>query len=741
VPKARLLVPAAAALAAAAAACGSSSGAHRGLPLGPLRVAFAQPDSSELWVADASGRKRFRLWADTSNSNPAFSAPAWSPDGKRVAYWTGTRGDVLTLASAAGVQKRYEVYWSTGRVQRLVSVAAPRRALTPPLRGRAAPDLSVIDPPAPVWSADGSRLAYIGRDGNTRIVPVGGGRLWTVRTSRLLFSGSTTLRVALSPHGTRVAVTGPGRGSLVGEVATGRVWWFAPGGLDIEGGAAWSPDGRELVFARSDRRGNRQLRVARPDGSGLIELTNDVPRDPYAHFSNAEPVWSPDGTRIAFLSNRDGWNDWELLVVGADGRGERRLTRGVSVSLPLTWSPDSRRIAFRGWGYGGSLGVVDVDGSGLRRLARIPLDQDGAEVPFGFGWAGPAQPTAARAPRLLPPPAHPITAVRDHLPAGRERLVSIGTVATVGLGGSTFVLTDLSPDGRLAAFVRRNPSRAGFALGVVDTVTGAIRIVAHGAIPWEADAGGLFSADGRRLLYRKDAALAAVDLATGRVLPVTGWAGPARPEWLTDGRVAFVDALHRLVLARPGGPARRIGVRLRKPYAFALSPDGRWLVTIASCAARLTELATGETRTIGRDLVTAGEIWSPDGKRFVLARPLYADCEPPLGAHDGDAVLFDRVGLRIGSLLGLREDNVEQIQTDWSGDGHTLVLALAYGGTRPPPSPGYAYSTASGRVSRILRGWFWSAPLVAGPRGQVVFGRMVGRSPTLALESGRLAGR
>jgi WD40-like Beta Propeller Repeat len=263
----------------------------------------------------------------------------------------------------------------------------------------------VIDPPAPVWSADGWKLAYVGRDGNTRVVPVRGEGLRTVRTSPLLFSGSTTFRVALSPRGTRVAVTGPDRGTLIGEVATGRTWRFAPGGLDVDGGVSWSPDGRELVFSRGDRRGNRQLRLARPNGSGSIGLTNDVPRDSFAHFSNAEPVWSPGGTRVAFLSNRDGWNDWELFVVGADGRGERRLTRRVSVSPPLVWSPDSRQIAFRGWGYGGSLGVVDADGSHLRRLARIPPDGDGSEVPFGFGWTGSPQAPTAPPPRVISPHA------------------------------------------------------------------------------------------------------------------------------------------------------------------------------------------------------------------------------------------------------------------------------------------------------------------------------------------------
>src|SRR5262249_42978307 len=159
------------------------------------------------------------------------------------------------------------VHWSTGRVQRLVAVAAKRRALTPPLRGGAAPDLSVVDPPAPVWSANGSMLAYVARDGDTRILSLKSRRLPKLRTARLLFSGSTTFKLALSPDGRRVAISGPQRGTLIGEVASGRVWRFAPGGFHVEGGVAWSPDGREVAFAHGDRRGNGQLRVARADGS------------------------------------------------------------------------------------------------------------------------------------------------------------------------------------------------------------------------------------------------------------------------------------------------------------------------------------------------------------------------------------------------------------------------------------------------------------------------------------------
>ncbi len=55
----------------------------------------------------------------------------------------------------------------------------------------------------------------------------------------------------------------------------------------------------------------------KPDGSELRRLTDERGRD-------QGPAWSPDGTRIVFMSDRDG--DWEIYVMNADGSGQTRLT-------------------------------------------------------------------------------------------------------------------------------------------------------------------------------------------------------------------------------------------------------------------------------------------------------------------------------------------------------------------------------------------------------------------------------
>ena len=67
------------------------------------------------------------------------------------------------------------------------------------------------------------------------------------------------------------------------------------------------------------------------DGGNPINLTND-PR------SDADPAWSPDGTKIAFASNRDG--DGEIYVMDADGGNPTNLTNNSGDDIAPAWSPD-----------------------------------------------------------------------------------------------------------------------------------------------------------------------------------------------------------------------------------------------------------------------------------------------------------------------------------------------------------------------------------------------------------------
>ena len=75
------------------------------------------------------------------------------------------------------------------------------------------------------------------------------------------------------------------------------------------------------------------------DGSGLRNLTNSGSED-------IMPAWSPDGSQIAFESDRDDGNH-EIYVMNADGSNPRNLTNsGFSFNYSPAWSPDGSQIAF-----------------------------------------------------------------------------------------------------------------------------------------------------------------------------------------------------------------------------------------------------------------------------------------------------------------------------------------------------------------------------------------------------------
>jgi Tol biopolymer transport system component len=124
----------------------------------------------------------------------------------------------------------------------------------------------------------------------------------------------------------------------------------------------WSPDGRKIAFV-SDRTGSAEVYVMNADGSGQRRLTQ--------HAKPKELAWSPDGRMLAFGSHAVG-GPRDVYVMNANGTGLRNLTPGPGGGEALSWSPDGRKIGFRSLRDGsGEIYVVNVDGTGLRRLTQL----------------------------------------------------------------------------------------------------------------------------------------------------------------------------------------------------------------------------------------------------------------------------------------------------------------------------------------------------------------------------------
>ncbi len=149
---------------------------------------------------------------------------------------------------------------------------------------------------------------------------------------------------------------------------------------------AWSPDGSQIAFA-SDRDGGWEIFVMDADGGGLAQLTDSPGHD-------FHPAWSPDGSEIVFTSARDV--DWEIYIMNADGSGQRRVTNSPNYDFSPEWSPDGALIAFTSSRDGNDeVYVMNTDGSGQANLTNHAADDswpawspDGTQIAFSSDRGG-----------------------------------------------------------------------------------------------------------------------------------------------------------------------------------------------------------------------------------------------------------------------------------------------------------------------------------------------------------------
>jgi Tol biopolymer transport system component len=335
-----------------------ASGTDRSRAVTEPRIAFASARSGNraIWSVRPDGTGAVRLTAPRTPARPCGcrsgdfdSRPAWSADGRRIAFARGAR---VVVMNADGSDPRV--------------VPAP-------------PGSEDFDP---AWSVAG-RLAFFrqrpaaaGTGYVHEIVSVdarGGNARPLVPVSRHAYSS-----FAWSPEGRRVAYAvpydDPGSPFVVGlfvkAAGQGRPrFLLRAAGM---GELAWSPDGSTVALAASvpgaEPFDPHRLFTITLVGRRIVQLTSS----PFAHTADGGPRWSPDGSLVVFTRTEP--RRAALYGVRPDGTGERLL---VADAQGAAFAPGGRRVAFvegvTGRGRQLALGIATFPG--LRVQARLPLSR------------------------------------------------------------------------------------------------------------------------------------------------------------------------------------------------------------------------------------------------------------------------------------------------------------------------------------------------------------------------------
>jgi Tol biopolymer transport system component len=266
---------------------------------GLIAFVSTRDGNSEIYVVNAGGTNLQRL----TNSREWDYFPTWSPDGKKIAFYTHLTSNkwIIQIMDADG-----------GNVRRLV-------------------DNDFCDG-APYWSPDGTRIAFTSApdcnpdDREVVVVEIESGN-----QQQLTDNDADDYLSAWSPDSQQIAFVSDRDGNdeiyvMDADGANVQRLTDNPGHDHMP---AWSPAGTQIIFV-SDRTGNDEIYIMDADGDNVRQLTDHPDMDWF-------PFWSPDGSQIVFNSRRDG--NLEVYVMDANGSNVRRLTNSPGDDFNAVWEP------------------------------------------------------------------------------------------------------------------------------------------------------------------------------------------------------------------------------------------------------------------------------------------------------------------------------------------------------------------------------------------------------------------
>jgi Tol biopolymer transport system component len=190
----------------------------------------------------------------------------------------------------------------------------------------------------PSWSPDGEKIAFLSaRDGSWALYTMGiDGSTIEKHTDGLGYIDQPFW----SPVGNQIILSD--RISMMADSEIIGIEMGSFGFVNLtnhesnDNQPAWSPDGEKIAFV-SDRDPAYKIYIMNPDGTNQKRLTESGGWEML-------PRWSPDGSRIAFQLNIDG--NWDIYIINTDGSGLTQITEHLAPDVSPVWSPDGDVIAF-----------------------------------------------------------------------------------------------------------------------------------------------------------------------------------------------------------------------------------------------------------------------------------------------------------------------------------------------------------------------------------------------------------
>jgi eukaryotic-like serine/threonine-protein kinase len=518
-------------------------------------------------------------------------SPAWSPDGKRLAF----------VAESDGLRHVFVKTLETGAQDQVTH--------------------GHFDDIQPAWTPDGAALLFVRAREEGRTLQPGdvfgiysGGDVWEVdaasgRETRLV---ANAFNPAPSPDGSRIAVDAAWAGPR-------RIWTVDRRGLNPQQVTAdvteavdhirprWSPDGSRIVFQNLERT-RFDVRVVDLATKSLTWVTNDI-------FRDVHPSWGPGF--LCFSSDRSGggYNLWRVAVSAAgEPRGApQQLTTGAGQDVECAPSADGRRLAFSVLRQNADVWRLPVSpetgkptGRPEAVIASTREDSRGAWSPDGRSIA--------------------FNSDRDGEMHIWLHSVADGTTRPLTSGPGGDFQPNWSPDGRTIVFFS---SRSGSVhVWSVDVASGTTRQLTRGS---SMNANPFYSPDGEHLAFHSDRSgrmevwVARADGSETRQLSRDGAMGHFM-RWTADGRfIVFrcpCEGRPRTERVAVDGGAAEPTAEVQGGSHMSFSPDGRTVMdAVGHRALWASPLASGRPVKVFEfeepDARVDYPVWSPDG-RFIL---------------------------------------------------------------------------------------------------------------------------